>query len=315
MAEDAFLVPVRKTEIEIGKPLPWSVYDGDRNLLLRAGVTVVSEHQIEVIAEKGLFREQQRHRSGHVNARLADDNPKPGGEFATNSAANPSAQTRSEETDLDALKLMPGDTLQLQPLLEGQTERYTVRVIGLMKPKSVMVTAPAIEGRLLFIKEGQTYLVRVFSGLNVCAFKAKVLKAPLQPFPYLHLSYPDSVQAMRIRKNMRAPTNIIISTADSEEGRLSAAGKIVDISVGGAKVLSNMKLGVKDQTIWVAFKVRLADMEEYIKIPAHIRAVGEEEDDAGKPMKSFGLQFGHLEQSQRLMIMNLVYQHLLKEPA
>jgi hypothetical protein len=312
MAEDAFLVPVRKTEIEVGKPLPWSVYDADRNLLLRAGVTVVSENQIALIAEKGLFREQRRQSSGHVNARLVDDSPRGEGEIAPSSVAS---QVRGEETELDALKLMPGDTLQLQPLLEGQIDRYTVRVIGLMKPKSVMVTAPAIEGRLLFIKEGQTYLVRVFSGLNVCAFKAKVLKAPLQPFPYLHLSYPDSVQAMRIRKNMRAPTNIIVSTADSEEGRLSAAGKIVDISVGGAKVLSNMKLGVKDQTIWVAFKVRLADMEEYIKIPAHIRAVGEEEDDQGKTMKSYGIQFGPLEQAQRLMIMNLVYQHLLKEPS
>lgn len=310
MAEDAFLVPVRKTEIEVGKPLPWSVYDADRNLLLRAGVTVVSDHQIEVIAEKGLFREMRRQSAGHVNARLEGADPKV--EDAPLPAA---AQAKTEVTDLDALKLMPGDTLQLQPLLEGQTDRYTVRVIGLMKPKSVMVTAPAIEGRLLFIKVGQTYLVRVFSGLNVCAFKAKVLKAPLQPFPYLHLSYPDNVQAMRIRKNMRAPTNIIISTSESEEGRLSAAGKIVDISVGGAKVLSSMKLGEKDQTIWVAFKVQLADMEEYVKIPAHIRAVGEEDDETGKPMKSFGLQFGHLEQSHRLMIMNLVYQHLLREPA
>jgi hypothetical protein len=29
----------------------------------------------------------------------------------------------------------------------------------------------------------------------------------------------------------------------------------------------------------------------------------------------FGLQFGELAQSQRLIIMNLVYQHLLKEGA
>jgi len=30
-------------------------------------------------------------------------------------------------------------------------------------------------------------------------------------------------------------------------------------------------------------------------------------------MKAFGIQFGELGQSQRLIIMNLVYQHLLKE--
>ena len=37
--------------------------------------------------------------------------------------------------------------------------------------------------------------------------------------------------------------------------------------------------------------------------------------EQGKPMKSFGLQFGELNQAQRLIIMNLVYQHLLKEGA
>ncbi|MBI5329673.1 MAG: flagellar brake protein [Betaproteobacteria bacterium] len=310
MAEDSFLTPVRKNEIEVGRPLPWSVYDADRNLLLRAGVVVVSEHQVDVISEKGLFREMKRERSGHVNARLEDSGP-----MADERAGAGAAKSREENVDLDALKLLPGDTLQLQPLLEGQTERFNVRVIGVMKPKSVLVTAPTIEGRLIFVKDGQTYLVRVFSGLNVCAFKAKVLKSQLQPFPYLHLSYPESVQAMRIRKAMRAPTSLIVAISETEEGRQTAAGRIVDISVGGAKILSSQNLGLKDDTIWIAFKVKLADMEEYVKIPATLRAVGEEEDEQGKTMKSFGVQFSALGQSQRLIIMNLVYQHLLRESA
>jgi c-di-GMP-binding flagellar brake protein YcgR len=210
---------------------------------------------------------------------------------------------------------MPDDTLQLQPLMEGQTERFTVRVIGMMKPKSVLVTAPMLDGRLIFVRDGQTYLVRAFSGLNVCAFKARVLKSQLQPFPYLHLSYPDSVQAMRIRKAMRAPVGIIVAVHDSEEGRQTGSGKLMDISVGGAKLFSSGNLGDKDRALWLSFKVKLGDMEEYVKTPAIIRSIGEEEDDQGKLMKVFGMQFGELTQAQRLIIMNLVYQHLLKESA
>ena len=105
---------------------------------------------------------------------------------------------------LDEIKLMPGDALQLQPLIEGQNERLTVRVIGVMKPKSARVAAPTIEGRLIFVREAQPFLVRAFSGLNVCAFKSKVLKAHHTPFPYLHLAYPDIVQIMRVRKSVRA---------------------------------------------------------------------------------------------------------------
>ena len=114
---------------------------------------------------------------------------------------------------------------------------------------------------------------------------------------------------------MRAPTSIIVAVHDKEGGRQSGAGKIIDLSVGGARMYSPMNVGIKDQTIWLSFKVMLGDMEEYVKTPAVIRAVGEEDDEQGKRMNVFGLQFGELEQSQRLIIMNLVYQHMLKDSA
>ena len=50
------LVPVRKGEIAIGKPLPWAVYDANRVLLLNKGVEVTSEFQLQTLMEKGLYR-------------------------------------------------------------------------------------------------------------------------------------------------------------------------------------------------------------------------------------------------------------------
>ncbi len=301
MSEDQYLVPVRKAEIEIGKPLPFAVFDSDRNLLLNRGVVVSSTNQIDVLMQKGLYRER---------ARVASST---GGTSTESEKPTENAKPQGEMLSFDAVKLMPGDALQLQPLLDGQTERFSVNVIGVMKPKSLLVTPPMVDGKLIFVRDGQTYLVRAFSGLNVCAFKAKILKSQLQPFPYLHLSYPDSVQAMRIRKTMRAPASIIVAVHETETGRQSGAGKIIDLSVGGARMYSPMKVGVKDQTLWLSFKVMLGDMEEYVKTPAVVRAVGEEDDEQGKRMHVYGLQFGELMQSQRLIIMNLVYQHLLKE--
>jgi hypothetical protein len=302
MPDDQFLVPVRKADIELGKPLPFAAYDAERNLLLNRGVIVSSAQQVDVLLQKGLFRERVRSVSA-VRGEATDEKSPDG------------AKPQGETLGFDAVKLMPGDTLQLQPLLEGQTERFSVQVIGVMKGKSLLVTAPLVDGKLIFVRDGQTYLVRAFSGLNVCAFKARILKSQLQPFPYLHLSYPDSVQAMRIRKTMRAPASIIVAVHEAEVGRQVGAGKIIDLSVGGARMFSPSKIGDKDQTIWLSFKVLLGDMEEYVKTPAVIRTVGEEDDEQGKRMHVFGLQFGELAQSQRLIIMNLVYQHLLKEDA
>lgn len=301
MSEDQFLVPVRRSDIELGKPLPFAAYDYERNLLLNRGVIVTSEHQIDVLLQKGLFRERSRPKAVAGTDTLE--------EKTVLGEGKPQGETLS----FDAIKLMPGDILQLQPLLEGQVERFSVHVIGVMKPISLLVSAPSLDGKLIFVRDGQTYLVRAFSGLNVCAFKARVLKSQLQPFPYLHLSYPDSVQAVRIRKAMRTPASIIVAIHESEGGRQTGAGRIVDLSVGGARMYSPTKIGVKDQTLWLSFKVMLGDMEEYVKTPAVIRSIGEENDEQGKRMNVFGLQFGELGQSQRLIIMNLVYQHILKE--
>jgi c-di-GMP-binding flagellar brake protein YcgR len=300
MSNELFLVPLRKLDIELGKPLPFAAYDADRNLLLNRGVVVTSEKQIDALINKGLFRERMRPESP-PQSQVRESKP---------AEVN---KTQGEILSFDEVKLMPGDTLQLQPLLDGQVERYSVYVIGVMKSKSLLVSAPIVDGKLIFVRDGQTYMVRAFSGLNVCAFKARILKSQLQPFPYLHLSYPDSVQAMRIRKAMRAPASIIVAVSDSENGRQIGAGKLIDISVGGARMYSPMRIGYKDQTVWISFKVSLGDMEEYVKTPVVIRAVGEEDDEQGKKMNVFGLQFGELPQSHRLIIMNLVYQHLLKE--
>lgn len=44
-----------RTDIRLGQPLPWTVYDGNGRLLLRAGAHIAFEHQIDRLAEQGLF--------------------------------------------------------------------------------------------------------------------------------------------------------------------------------------------------------------------------------------------------------------------
>ena len=294
------LVPVKKNEIVLGKPLPWPIYNADHKLLLNYGMVVTSEHQIDVLIEKGLFREQSDRVVG-----------------ATSSAANRVGESQPNSTeDLespDLLKLLPGDALQLQPMLEGQTERYAVQVIGVMKGKSVLVTAPLVEGKLIFVREAQPFLIRAFSGLNVYAFKSRVLKAQHTPFPYLHLAYPDTIKVIRIRKAMRAPVQLIVAISDKEGGRSLGAGRIVDLSVGGARIRVGKDLNLSLERLFLSFKVALGDYEEYVTTQAVVRSVQEEDDEQGRPVRVAGVQFDALMPQHRMAIMNLVYQHLLKE--
>lgn len=46
---------IRRIDIRVGQPLPWPVYDRNGRLLLREGVRIAFEHQIDRLATQGLF--------------------------------------------------------------------------------------------------------------------------------------------------------------------------------------------------------------------------------------------------------------------
>ena len=117
MADEDFMMPVRKSDIEVGKPLPFAVYDADRNLLLNRGVMVFREHQLETLLERGLFREEGRAEVGGNRGP-----PSTSCKAGENTGGTPAGRRRRALVSFETIKLMPGDALQLQPLMEGQTE-------------------------------------------------------------------------------------------------------------------------------------------------------------------------------------------------
>ncbi|GAB4263412.1 MAG: hypothetical protein Kow0065_14190 [Methylomicrobium sp.] len=50
------LIKVRPDDIQINKPLPFSIYTADQSLLLKIGTVVASEKQLTVLLEKGVYR-------------------------------------------------------------------------------------------------------------------------------------------------------------------------------------------------------------------------------------------------------------------
>jgi c-di-GMP-binding flagellar brake protein YcgR len=209
---------------------------------------------------------------------------------------------------LSKVRLLPGDLVQLQTLSGSNTERYQVSVIGAHAPHSVLVSAPQVMGKLVFIKEGKQLLVRGFVGNDAVAYRTQVLKSLLSPYPYLHLSYPENVQSMRIRKSARVPVEIVaaVSTPSFE-----LAARIVDLSCGGARLSSQQKLGEEGDEVTIKFRIYSGDQDIYLTIKALIRTCVP--DDTLVGMYNCGIQFTNLENQQRLYLENQVYQRMLDE--
>ncbi|WP_157718187.1 flagellar brake protein [Halopseudomonas xinjiangensis] len=281
------LIMLKDDEVAVDVPLPWNLLDAEGTVLFQRSTIIDNPALLAQLLKLGLYR--------CVPAIVEEEKPEP---------AAPEIQTCS----MAQIQLAPGDHVQLQCLHGSSAERYQVRMIGCHAPVSLMVTAPLVNGRLVFIKEGQQFLVRGFVGKDAVAYRTRVIKSQLAPFPYLHLAYPETVQSMRIRSTARVAVNLAASVT-SPTG--TASGKIADLSVGGARMLSSRVLAKKDDEIKMAFRINPAGLDVHLTLRGRVRTV--QRDESRPDVVATGVEFYSLSEQERLYLTNMVYQNLLKD--
>jgi c-di-GMP-binding flagellar brake protein YcgR len=296
-------MPVRKCDVALGRPLPYSLYDGDRVLLLRAGCIVETQNQLDKLSEKGLYRNPSAP-AGRERCDVA--------ESAAESAAG---AARESHFALDEIKLAIGEHLQLQGMADGDALRYAVKLIGYCKGKSVIVSTPMVDNKFAFIRDGQSFVVRFFSGKAAYAFATSVFKAANVPYPHLHLTYPSSVRGLVVRRGARARANIIAAAVDAR-GK-SYAATLSDLSIGGGMLVGSVQIGEVGDTLTLKFRAMLNGEEHYLHPVAIIRSIGTGDGSAEGLPAGFhhGLQFVEVPPSETLALTALVYEKLLQESA
>ena len=163
------------------------------------------------------------------------------------------------------------------------------------------------------LKEGQSFIIRFFSGQNAYAFTSVVSRQTSVPFPHLHLSYPREVRGLEIRKDSRIDVELITAVLMGAEGEQhSGAGKIVNLSRGGASLRAKTQLGNKGDTINVKFKISVHDMQSYVVFDSIIRMIDQDQTDPAMPYVH-GIQFVDAEQGMSLALAAFVYQKIVGE--
>jgi c-di-GMP-binding flagellar brake protein YcgR len=291
------MIPVRKTDVVLGKPLPYSLYDQNSKLLLKAGVVVQTQNQLDVLSERGLYRDRMA-----ANQVQAPSSIVPDGE--------PAPDKDGIQLDLEDIRLQVGDLLQLQGAA-ADAPRHAVKLLGYAKGRSVMVTPPMVDGAYVMVKQDAAFIVRFFSGKGVYAFPAHVLKMSNTPFPYLHLSYPKKVRGMRVRRAQRARVRLISSVTDIY-GALHAA-TLVDISKGGALLAAKAALGQVGDLLQLKFRLQFDDIDQFVHVKAGIRTVrNNPEPESEAHAVHHGLEFAEVQGGDRLALSAYTYQKLIE---
>lgn len=227
---------------------------------------------------------------------------------------NPSGGAPSETLiQLEEANLKSGDTVQLQARGEGTDVRYPVRLIGQAKGRSVLVTTPMVEGKYLFMHEGQSFVLRAFSGRSAYAFSTQVIKSVTTPYPYLHLAYPKEVRSLLVRKGARVNVNVICAITTCDGVPIQAAGTIINLSTGGALMTTKQPPGQIGQKLMVKFKALVNGVEVLFDLNAIIRAVTMEPEWREGLSFSLGLQFVDITPENSIPLLAYIYYELLAQ--
>ena len=274
MTELDSFTPIDKSKIQLGQPSSFIIYDAWGNVLLGLGALIETQEQFDNLVENGYQSESMWDSVTPLEAAVKEaDKTTLKGETKSKPVE---LNKESIMLDLDSVRWHVGETFFLQ-VHDNALIRYTVKLIGFVKNKSIFVTAPMVDGKVALIRDGQTFIVRAFPGKKAYAFTASAIKSVFSPHPYLHLSYPKLVRCTAIRQSSRASVKIIaaVTVGNPEQ---TAAATLTDLSMGGTSGIIKRQLGKKNDKGVIKFKVNAAGNIEYLTIDVILRSISPTEN-------------------------------------
>ncbi len=216
------------------------------------------------------------------------------------------------------LPLKVGDTLQLQFLGVSET-RYFVKVIGYLADRSLLVTTPVVNGKLLLVRDGQAVAARMMAGNDLVGFAVSVIRSCNVPYSYLHLSYPHSLQSVTVRKALRVQLDLEAQAracliGGSEVAPESKPQTVVirDMSTTGALLVAEQPLAEVGNCLAVSVRIRVAEAEEELNFIAVVRNIkveqAKQKGESSRFLHGVELQFS--ERRESVLLHAFVYEQI-----
>lgn len=213
----------------------------------------------------------------------------------------------------EELKLAYGYPLQLQTTsLAGQPERFSCRLIGCLPGRSLLLSVPKQAGKLVKFRSGQKIVVRLMIDNGIGIFAGIVESLTLDPYPILHLSYPESVTFKGIRSATRVVVCEKIDVSNiSLESKPSSQGVISDISISGARIELSDEIAEIGDLLEIKAEVDIRGIKRELVLSGIVRSRVDPTDGHMEAMLvSYGLEFTQQTEEQRLLMYAYVFNQM-----
>jgi c-di-GMP-binding flagellar brake protein YcgR len=292
--------------LKVGNPISFPLYDKNGQLFSKE-LLIESEAELEELFDRGLYLDLET--SKRIG--LIKENKK---DIVKDDALIEKTE-QFIKLPFKALKL--GETLQLTQTGEGESApKYLVKLIGVADKKSLICAIPTVQDKTIFVKEGAGFLVQFFSGKSVYRFSTVVDAVFSRPYPHMHLMYPREAFVKKLRKNQRVEVDIVTAIKDLANPQAGIlAGKLVDLSMGGALLEMQKHVLAENATVECGFKITLDERELLFAIKGTIKSVVNEKSESGENVLRCGIQFEKLPFQEKIYLQNYIYQITNEEKA
>ncbi len=213
----------------------------------------------------------------------------------------------------EELKLAYGYPLQLQTANPtGQPERFSCRLIGCLPGRSLLLSVPKQAGKLVKFRTNQKIVVRLMIDNGIGIFAGLVESQTTDPYPILHLSYPESVTFKGIRSATRVAVSEPVDVCNiNAEPKSVVKGVISDISISGARIELSDEIAEIGDVLEIRAAVGIRELQRELLIYGVVRSRVDPVDNQSEGMAvSYGLEFMQQNEEQRLLIYAYVFNQM-----
>lgn len=288
------LIPVQLSDLKIGQPLLWDLFDQEREPLMKRGCIIETDNALEALSRKSSIFLRSKALSEKVD----------------------SADTKISDFDFDDMQLKIGEKLYLQRCASGKISRWSNKddysmstIIGYVPNQYLIVSMPKTNQLIgqAFL-EGDQISVRLFSGRCVFSFIVFVDKLVNLSFKYLLLSFPKNIKGLTIRNSRRVKTEIAAEVMVNSE---SVPITITNLSDTGAEISTDTELGKFGTKMGLFVKIRIHETDVLLQLQAIVKSLKAKNKHG---ISRYGIEFTGLLADQIFSLRSFIYQELVENP-
>ncbi len=223
--------------------------------------------------------------------------------------------TKKSNIEFEDMNLQVGVRLQIMPSQSANPTVHYSTLIGFVSGAYLLLQIPQ---ESTAIHEGDSVIIRVFSGVSVFTFSSKIESVLTSPRPMVVLEFPSAIQKVGLRKAVRVKANLPVKIKSGPDPQSFKMATLSDISLSGALVSTARPLGVAGDMVDIEFSLRdqASDRDVTIATTASIRSVqqsaGSTADGATfHTVYSHGINFHDIDAAKQVILQNFVYETLL----